>query len=82
MSLTKIEEKLLRKIGESSLVTKNELKKIIKDDGNAGKDLNVIIDSATRGLIEKNLVTTINPIGSTCYIITKNGSRALQDMER
>lgn len=79
--LTKIEEKLLRKIGESNIITKQELKKFLKDESNPGKDLNAVIESATRSLIEKNMITTINPIGSTCFIITKKGNNILQDLK-
>lgn len=75
MNITKIEEKILRKIGETKVTTKLELKKILSNPENGS-----IIDSATENLIEKNLVTAINPIGSTCFIITRKGNRLLRDL--
>lgn len=78
--LTPAEAKILKKIFEMNLVTKHELKKFLNDNG-SGRDINAILESATKGLMEKNLVSIINPVGSTCFVITKKGSRMLQDME-
>ncbi|MBI2075644.1 MAG: hypothetical protein HYT72_00160 [Candidatus Aenigmarchaeota archaeon] len=78
--LTPAEAKVLKKISEMNLITKHELKKFLNDNG-SGRDINAILESATKGLMEKNLVSTINPVGSTCFVITKKGSRMLQDME-
>lgn len=78
--LTPAEAKVLKKISEMNLVTKHELKKFLNDNG-SGKGINAILDSATKGLMDKNLVSTISPVGSTCFVITKKGSRMLQDME-
>ena len=75
MNIIKIEEKILRKIGESKVTTKLELKKSLSNPENGS-----IIDSATESLIEKNLVTAINPIGYTCFIITRKGSELLRDL--
>ena len=75
MNITKIEEKILRKIGETKVTTKIELKKILSNPENAS-----VIDSATKDLIEKDLITEINPIGSTCFIITRKGNRLLRDL--
>jgi len=73
--ITKLEEKVLRKIGETKVTTKLELKKIFSNPGNTS-----IINSATKSLIEKNLITEINPIGSTCFIITRKGNELLKDL--
>jgi len=75
MNITKIEEKILRKIGETKVTTKFELKKVLSNPENAS-----IIDSSTKSLIEKDLITAINPIGSTCFIITRKGNRLLRDL--
>ena len=77
--LTSTEEKVLKKIAEMNLVTRQELKKFLKDNGSSENGNTV--DVITRSLIDKKLVTAINPIGSTCYIITQNGNRLLQGMK-
>lgn len=74
--LTQAEEKILKKIGEANLITKHEIKKFLKENG--GSDS--VVESATKSLMEKNLITTINPIGSVCFIITQRGSKLLQDI--
>ena len=78
--LTPAESKILKKISEMNLITKYELKRFLNDNG-SGRDINAILESATKGLMEKDLVSAINPVGSTCFVITKKGSRMLQDME-
>ena len=78
--LTPAESKILKKISEMNLITKYELKRFLNDNG-SGRDINAILESATKGLMEKDLVSSINPVGSTCFVITKKGSRMLQDME-
>jgi predicted transcriptional regulator len=75
MNITKIEEKILKKIGETKVTTKIELKSIFSNPENT-----TIIDSATKGLIEKELIASINPLGSTCFIITRKGNQLLKDM--
>ena len=83
-NLSKIEEKILKKVAESQLITKMELKTFLKSNGASekeGKDLTQVVDSATKGLIEKQFLTAISPVGSTCYIITQKGTRILHDME-
>lgn len=79
MNLTQHEKKILKKIAESKLITKTDLKKFLKEDGSSNAE--VILELATKGLIEKNLVVNINPIGSTCYIITKKGNKFIQELD-
>lgn len=80
MKLTPAEEKLLKKIGESQLITKGELHEYMRENNGANiSDISKILDSATRSLMEKELVSAINPIGSTCYIITKMGAKFLRE---
>ena len=75
MNITRLEEKILRKIGEVRVTTKLELKKDFNIQGSP-----VVIETATKGLIEKDLIKEINPIGSTCFIITKKGSELLTSL--
>ena len=74
------ESKILQKIAELNLATKTELKNSLSDNGNS--DISSVIDTATGNLIEKGMITTIAPIGSTCYIITKKGSKFLQEIKQ
>ncbi len=81
--LSKLEEKILKKVADSQLITKAELKVFLKNNGSSdkdGRDLTQVVDSATKGLIEKKLLNAISPVGSTCYIITQKGTRLLQDL--
>ena len=77
MNLTDVEEKLLRKIAKSELITKNELRDFLKENGNS----TALVDSATKSLLEKSLISTIAPLGSTCFIITQQGNKFLNDIE-
>ena len=79
MNLTSMEEKLLRKIAKSELITKNELKDFLQVNGGLS-NINVVVDSATKGLMEKDLISTIAPLGSTCFIITQRGNRFLNEL--
>ncbi len=79
--LTPAEEMILKKIAEQNLITKIELKEFLRNDGAAGKDANAVLETAARGLAEKNLISAINPVGSTCFVITQRGAKMLKDME-
>ena len=79
--LTPVEERVLKKINEQSLITKSELKKFLSNNGGSGKDMGGLVDNAARSLMEKNLISTINPVGSTCFVITQRGAKLLKDME-
>lgn len=83
-NLSKIEHRILKKIAESQLITKIELKNFLQNNGASDKssrDLTQVVESATKSLIEKRCLTAISPVGSTCYIITQKGARLLQDLE-
>ena len=71
--LSKNEEKVLRKVAEMALISKNELKILL----NGSDSVDVIVN----GLIEKKLIAQINPIGSTSFVITQKGSKFLQDID-
>jgi len=78
-NISKLEMKILKKVAESQLITKAELRNFLKDGPDA-RDLGQVVDSATKGLIDKRLLTAISPVGSTCYIITQQGTRLLNEM--
>lgn len=83
-NMTKLEEKILKKVAEAQLITKMELRTFLKNNGASekeGRDLTRVVDSATKGLIDKKYLTAISPVGSTCYIITQRGAKLLQDIE-
>jgi predicted transcriptional regulator len=73
------ELKIMKKIAEHELITKIELKKFLMTSGGTASDAS--IDSVTRNLIQKNLITTVNMVGSTCYIITKRGAQVLKEID-
>ena len=75
--LTAMEKKILRKVAENQLISRPELKRFLQSNG-GGEN---VIDTVTNGLKQKNLVTEINPIGSTCYVITQKGTRMLDDLK-
>lgn len=79
--LTPAEERILKRIAERNLITKIELKDYLRNNGGSGKDLTSLVDTACRSLVEKNLISMINPVGSTCFVITQRGSRLLSDLE-
>lgn len=79
--LTPAEEQILKKIAEQNLITKIELKKFLSNNGGSGRDVNGLVDTVSRSLMEKNLISSINPVGSTCFIITQRGARLLKEME-
>ena len=75
--LSSIEKKILKKVGENQLITRPELKKFLQTNG-GGENA---VDTVTRNLIQKNLLAEINPIGSTCYVITQKGNRMLDELK-
>ncbi len=68
--------KLLKKIAASHLVTKEELKKFLRDNGHDAS-----VNTAMKNLISKQYVNEIHPIGSTCFVITQKGNRAIKELE-
>lgn len=73
--LTPSEEKILKRIGQAGLATKHELKNLF--DGNPDASSS-IIELATGNLLDRGFITRMNPIGSTCFIITQKGKKYLQ----
>jgi hypothetical protein len=80
-SLNQIEKKVLKKIAENHLMTKIELKNFLKGSTSSDKETTSLVETVTRSLIDKKLLAAINPVGSTCYLITQNGTRFLDDMD-
>lgn len=70
------ELKIIKKIAEHELITKIELKKFMQSCGSDSS-----LDSITKSLVQKDLITTVNMVGSTCYIITKKGSQIVKDID-
>lgn len=81
MSLNLMEKNILKRIAESNLISKPELRIYIETNGSSGKDMSSVVDTITRRLIDQRLITAINPIGSTCFVITQRGSQFLRDAE-
>ncbi len=75
--LTSIEKKILKKVAEHQLITRPELKRFLQSNG-GGENA---ADTVTHNLIQRNLLAEINPIGSTCYVITQKGNRILDEMK-
>jgi predicted transcriptional regulator len=73
--LNDVEKTILKKLSETHLATKHELKKMLSSNHK-----NLDVDTVTKNLIEKNLLRAINPVGSTCYIITQKGTRTLREI--
>ena len=55
--LIDVEKTVLKKLSESHLATKHELRKILSKDHS-----NFDVDLVTRSLLEKNLLKAINPV--------------------
>ena len=70
------EEKILRKRDECQLITREELLKLFSIDSSK-----TTVDSVLNSLIQKNYIHTINPVGSKCFVITRNGIQALEGRE-
>ena len=71
--LNKLEKKILAQIGDAQLITRTELFKKINSNNKTA------VENATKTLVDMELLTTINPVGATCYVITQKGTRMLRD---
>ena len=80
-ALSQAERNVLKKIADNQLMTKIEVRKFLEANGSSCKDLSSVVDSITRKLIEQKYVTSVSPVGSTCYIITQRGSQLLKEIE-
>ncbi|HLC68064.1 MAG TPA: hypothetical protein VJI12_04260 [archaeon] len=75
--LSPSEKKILKKIGESQLISRPDLKKFLQSNGSSADSIDII----TKGLVKKSLVSEINPVGSTCYVITQRGNKMLEELK-
>lgn len=74
--LSAVEKKILKKVGEMQLISRQDLKRFLQTNG-GGEGA---IDTVTKNLVKQNLLTEVRPIGSTCYVITQKGNKALDDL--
>lgn len=83
MNLSPAEKKVLEIVAERQLVKKSEIVKLLKENGfkDANESLKGIVDATTKNLVKKDYVTPVNPIGGTCFAITKDGSIMVKDLE-
>ncbi len=77
--LSPAEEKILKRIAERNIITKIELKEFLRANGGSG-NITSLVDMACSSLMGKNLIFTINPVGSTCYVITQRGAKIINEM--
>ncbi len=74
--LSPAEDKILRKLSKQQLVSRLELVELFKSNGYAG-DPRSLVDVVTNGLVEKKYISSINPVGSICFVITQKGTSAI-----
>jgi len=72
--LTPGEYKILKKIADCQVVTREELIKVFDTE-----NPKTIVDAVVKSLLEKNYIATASPIGSTCFVITKHGTKVLEN---
>jgi arginine repressor len=72
--LTDAEEKILRTVARSQVISKTELKKLLQK-----KDMDIVVDSITKRLIDRRLISVISPVGETCFVITRKGSKFVEE---
>ena len=70
------EKKILRKISDNQLMTKEEVAKFLRSNGGEAG-----YEASLRNLLTNDLIAAIRPVGSTCFIITQKGSQILRDIE-
>ena len=75
--LSPSEKKILKKIAEIQLITRPDLKKFLQNSGGSADSIDII----TNSLVKKSLVSEINPVGSTCYVITQRGNKMLEELK-
>lgn len=74
--MNKMEKKILKKVSDNHLMTKEEIVNFLRKDGGEGG-----YEASLRKLLENDLIATIRPVGSTCFIITQKGTQILRDIE-
>ena len=76
--LNPLEKKILKRIAEAQLITRGELQKHLENNGSGSSA--AAIDNATENMARMSLISTVRPIGSTCFVITKKGAQMLQEI--
>lgn len=76
MTLTPIEKEILSRISKNQLMTKVEVMKFLRSEKKVSNPKGVL-DSSITNLLNNGFVDVVNPIGSTCIVITQEGSRYL-----
>lgn len=67
-----IEKQILEEITKKMVVKKEELVDFL--DGKV-EDSRAALTAVIRGLTEKGLITSVSPVGESCYAVTKKGMR-------
>ncbi len=75
--LSPAEEKILKKLSKQQLVSRSELVELFKANGSFTGDPRSLVDVVTNGLVEKKYISSINPVGSICFVITQKGLNAV-----
>jgi len=73
--LTDVENKILEKLSKVSLANRKEIEKFLINECGIQDNVSNIFESATKSLKEKGLISAINPVGSTCFVITRRGTK-------
>ena len=74
--MNKSEISILKALAERKLMTKADILKFLELNG-VKKDAETLVNTVTQSLVKKGYATFINPLGSTCYMITRDGSKFL-----
>lgn len=74
-----LELKILKMIAKKHLLTKTDLIKFLEENG-VDEDPKTVVESITKSLMQKQYITSIEPIGSTCYMITREGTKFLNGL--
>jgi predicted transcriptional regulator len=72
METNGIEREVLEEINKRMVVNKEELIRFLE---NKVENPPAVVNSVTKALFDKGLITYVNPIGQSCYAITQKGMR-------
>jgi predicted transcriptional regulator len=67
-----IEKQILEEITKKMVVKKEELVDFL--DGKV-EDPRAVLTAVIRSLTEKGLITSVSPVGESCYAVTQKGMR-------
>lgn len=66
------EKKILEVVRARSLITIGELNRMLSGEGVEG------VGAIVQKLMQMNYLTTVEPLGRTCIVLTNTGTRALR----